>query len=436
MKKIIGLFLIALMLCTCFANTYVEADELTKNDYPNEETTSKEPAHEESTPSNPVGEEGEVIEEEDSSIISEASNTVDEISAGGYYISERGMTWVSQMDYIDVGIAYETNDPGAQFQWKSYNVNTGQWKEISTWRNGNWASWKAEIGDYWLHCEMRTSDGSASISKTIAFRYYGGLTKINGTYAGWQGKEVLLGATSNNPQARIQFKIYNVDKKTWIYLTDNKNTSNWVTWTPERGTYWTHFEAYSEDGRLLDTKTYSFSVGNSVASIHYYSQHGQPWGSYYYGNWTMSSTGCVPTSIAMVLTSYLGRIISPSEIANYLWQYTTEFNKLAAGASGLAIKYAMNNYGLNATGLSSYESVYNSLQKGNTVIALVGPGNFIGYGSTHAIVLHGFSGGASYVSDPNSINKNGWYSIANIWNQQSSDPYDWRGGYVFYEISY
>ena len=107
---------------------------------------------------------------------------------------------------------------------------------------------------------MRSEDKLATTSQTMAFHYVAGNSQITGTYAGWDADKILLGVTAGNSDATLQFKIYNLDTKQWVYLTDSKNTSNWITWSPEQGNYWVHYESYTPDGRLADTRTYCFAV--------------------------------------------------------------------------------------------------------------------------------------------------------------------------------
>ena len=69
---------------------------------------------------------------------------------------------------IDVGAAYESNDPNVQFKWQSYNLDTGVWENISQWSTSNWATWRPKKGNYWLHVEAKTSDGKTD-SETVCF---------------------------------------------------------------------------------------------------------------------------------------------------------------------------------------------------------------------------------------------------------------------------
>lgn len=171
-----------------------------------------------------------------------------------------GMCWVYRNDYVDVGVSFDA-PPTTQFRWTSYNLDTQEWKVISDWNTGNWISWYGEKGNYWLRCEMRTADGRTD-ELTQCFAYTAGNTQINGTYAGYRNSnEILLGCSSAmaGQGETYSFKIYNIDTGEWIYLTD-KNLAQWVSWTPKNGNYWTHFELYTKDGRLADTKTYCFAV--------------------------------------------------------------------------------------------------------------------------------------------------------------------------------
>lgn len=173
-----------------------------------------------------------------------------------------GMCWVYRNDYVDVGVSFDAPST-AQFRWTSYNLDTQEWKVISDWSTGNWTSWYGEKGNYWLRCEVRTADGRPAADElTQCFAYTAGNTQINGTYAGYRSSnEILLGCSSATAGQgeTYSFKIYNIDTGEWIYLTD-KNPAQWVSWTPKNGNYWTHFELYTKDGRLADTKTYCFAV--------------------------------------------------------------------------------------------------------------------------------------------------------------------------------
>lgn len=176
-------------------------------------------------------------------------------------------TWIIRNNDIAVGAAVTGNlNRHLEYRWLSYDLYNKQWRTISDWSVGNWASWVTSNGDYWLHCEVRDAYTYKSLgTKTIAFRYqvnnpvepeFVEKTIVSGTYAAWQGSSVLLGAVTNNPSGYTIIKIYDYNAKQWV----SQFKGPWALWSPHPGIYWTHFEAYSKDGKLQDTKTYAFGV--------------------------------------------------------------------------------------------------------------------------------------------------------------------------------
>ena len=165
--------------------------------------------------------------------------------------------WIIRDNDIAVGANAYSNKP-LEYRWLSYNVNTQQWATIANWNGGNWASWVTNPGDYWLQCEARDpSTKDVVLRKTIAFHYQlPSQTVITGTYAGWQGNSVLLGAATNNANGSTKIKIYDYNAKQWVAGYDGP----WALWSPRPGIYWTHFEAYDQNGNLSDVKTYAFGV--------------------------------------------------------------------------------------------------------------------------------------------------------------------------------
>ena len=165
----------------------------------------------------------------------------------------------------------------------------------------------------------------------------------------------------------------------------------------------------------------------------YYSQRDPRWSGATYNGYSLYSTGCVPTSVAMVVDGILHNGVTPNVMADYLVT-TGEFAGRKHGGSGLAIKYGAEHWGLSTTGIDSYETLVGCLDRGDIVVFQVGAGTFTSRGSTHAIVLFRDSGGNTCVYDPWNAH-NGWYSISMIWNQRSTNSYDLTGGYVGYGIN-
>ena len=167
------------------------------------------------------------------------------------------LTWIVRSEDIAVGAAVKDVTRALEYKWMSYDVNADRWKTISDWSTSNWAGWSDNEGTYWLHCEVRDIYSKKEIGEqTIAFAYAPGYRRIYGTYAGYEGNGILLGVNSNNPKGKYEIKIYDTQKKTWVAGWNGQ----WAHWYPRKGIYWTHFELYTSDGFLTETKTYAFGV--------------------------------------------------------------------------------------------------------------------------------------------------------------------------------
>ena len=166
----------------------------------------------------------------------------------------------------------------------------------------------------------------------------------------------------------------------------------------------------------------------------YYSQRDSRWSSLVYGNWSIYSAGCVPCCLAMIFSALKDTSILPPEIATWLYNNTEEFNRRSIGCGGLGTEYAAEHWGLNAKGLGSLSALQTELAAGRMVIAYQGPGLFAYAGSSHAVVMYGYSSGSSYIRDPWDTGRNGWYSVGTMWDQRSTDPDDNKGGYTYYSI--
>ncbi|MFC5370608.1 glycoside hydrolase family 25 protein [Arcanobacterium bovis] len=167
-------------------------------------------------------------------------------------------TWILRPEHIDVGVILP-NYPSSEVEYliQTYNLNTKTWSTLSGWSGANWASWRDSEGIYWLHAKARDKNtGKILGERTIPFHYTPGTTAITGTYAGYNNSGILLGMSSNNPNARYVTKIYDYGRQTWVAQFDGQ----WAQWQPTPGVYWTRFELYTSDGRLADSRTYPFGV--------------------------------------------------------------------------------------------------------------------------------------------------------------------------------
>lgn len=121
--------------------------------------------------------------------------------------------------------------------------------------------------------------------------------------------------------------------------------------------------------------------------------------SYGYGT-TIASSGCGPTSVAMVLTSLTGEEVTPIETAN--WSLENGFRVKGNGTSWGYFDAIANEYGLESEGMAvSKENIISNLENNNMIIMSMKPGHFTNSG--HFIVLTGITkDGKITVADPNS----------------------------------
>lgn len=177
-------------------------------------------------------------------------------------------------------------------------------------------------------------------------------------------------------------------------------------------------------------------VSTSLQDHAYYNQRDAIWTSYY-GNGSFAATGCVPTSLAMVFTELARRGITPTEIADYLYDNTNYFNKTFSGTSANGIVAATKHFGFVLTQLSSQSAIMQALQAGHHVIGAVQNNKFSpwGPGYSHEIVMRGYSNGNTYIYDPYNRANIGWYPVASLWAEQSQDKDDRALGAPFFKIT-
>ncbi|MEE3699368.1 C39 family peptidase [Streptococcus uberis] len=177
-------------------------------------------------------------------------------------------------------------------------------------------------------------------------------------------------------------------------------------------------------------------VTTSLQNQSYYNQRDGAWAGYY-GNNTFASTGCVPTSLAMVFTELARRGVTPTEVANYLYNNTNYYNKYFSGTSANGIVSATRAFGFVPTHLDSQNAIAEALQAGHYVVGAVQSNKFSPWGPqySHEVVMRGYSNGNTYVYDPYNRANIGWYPVANLWVERSGDKDDNALGVPFFKIT-
>ncbi|MCI8477730.1 MAG: C39 family peptidase [Oscillospiraceae bacterium] len=144
----------------------------------------------------------------------------------------------------------------------------------------------------------------------------------------------------------------------------------------------------------------------------YFNQGEAPWADMLYGTDPISSYGCGPTAMAMVVSTLTDQASDPGQMA----QWAAEHGYWAKGSGSYLsiIRGTAAAYGLTAESCPARtpEGLRQTLSAGNLMIALVGPGHFTQYG--HFILLRGVNeDGTLLVADPNSKERS-----LSVWDPQ------------------
>ncbi|OCZ51347.1 C39 family peptidase [Dehalobacter sp. TeCB1] len=159
------------------------------------------------------------------------------------------------------------------------------------------------------------------------------------------------------------------------------------------------------------------------ANIPYFNQTDKRWGAYSYGKvGTIASSGCGPTSLAMVVAGLTGRSdINPKSVAD--WSVVNGYRIEGAGSAWALMTAGGANYGLSVEAVSRMnpEAIVQALSKGYPVIVAMGRGHFTSGG--HFMVLRGLTeDGKVLINDPVSVKRtNQAWDLAIIMNESSTN---------------
>lgn len=195
-----------------------------------------------------------------------------------------------------------------------------------------------------------------------------------------------------------------------------------------QGTFQIDKVTYNTDNNGLITKA-------SWNGVSYYCQRDNRWAWSDYGNYTFASSGCVPTTAAMIVNTLKGTNYTPIDMGNILYNAGI-YNVREIGAGGDTWKLISNKFGLTYKNNINVQSAKNELMKGNMIAATVEGGRFCPWpGISHEILLFGLDAqGYTTVYDPYTSTRNGRVHISEIFSHPSSFGLDKIDGGPFFSL--
>lgn len=195
-----------------------------------------------------------------------------------------------------------------------------------------------------------------------------------------------------------------------------------------QGTFQIDKVTYNTDNNGLITKA-------SWNGVSYYCQRDDRWAWSVYGNYTFASSGCVPTTAAMIVNTLKGTNYTPIDMGNILYNAGI-YNVREIGAGGDTWSLISNQFGLVYKNNINMESAKNELMKGNMIAATVEGGRFCPWpGISHEILLFGLDAqGYTTVYDPYTSTRNGRVHISEVFNHPSSFGLDKIDGGPFFSL--
>lgn len=196
----------------------------------------------------------------------------------------------------------------------------------------------------------------------------------------------------------------------------------------QTGTFKIDKVTYNTDGNGFITKA-------SWEGVSYYCQNDGRWAWNVVGNYYFGGSGCVPTTVTMIVNTINGTNYTPNQVGQILHN-AGYFNTSSIGTGGESWQFVANKFGLSYKNNLNVESAKQELLKGNMIAAAVGGGKFCPWnGVTHEILLFGLDAqGYTTVYDPYTSSRNGRVHISEVFNHPSWDSSDRKNGGPFFSL--
>lgn len=185
---------------------------------------------------------------------------------------------------------------------------------------------------------------------------------------------------------------------------------------------------YQTDGNGFITKA-------SWNGVSYYCQNDGRWAWNVVGNYYFGGSGCVPTTVTMIVNTINGTNYTPNQVGQILHN-AGYFNTGSIGTGSESWQFVANKFSLSYKNNLNVESAKQELLKGNMIAAAVGGGKFCPWnGVTHEILLFGLDvQGYTTVYDPYTSSRNGRVHISEVFNHPSWDSGDNKNGGPFFSL--
>lgn len=185
---------------------------------------------------------------------------------------------------------------------------------------------------------------------------------------------------------------------------------------------------YQTDGNGFITKA-------SWNGVSYFCQNDGRWAWNTVGGYRFGGSGCVPTTVTMIVNTINGTNYTPYQVGQILHN-AGYFNTGSIGTGGESWQFVANKFGLSYKNNLNVESAKQELLKGNMIAAAVGGGKFCPWnGVTHEILLFGLDAqGYTTAYDPYTSSRNGRVHISEVFNHPSWDSGDRKNGGPFFSL--
>ena len=192
---------------------------------------------------------------------------------------------------------------------------------------------------------------------------------------------------------------------------------------------------FTIDKVTYNTDSNGFITKASWEGVSYYCQNDGRWAWNVVGNYYFGGSGCVPTTVTMIVNTINGTNYTPNQVGQILHN-AGYFNTSSIGTGSESWQFVANKFGLSYKNNLNVESAKQELLKGNMIAAAVGGGKFCPwYGVTHEILLFGLDAqGYTTVYDPYTSSRNGRVHISEVFNHPSWDSGDKRNGGPFFSL--